>query len=305
MYGQRAPPRVALPELAGTGQEARALKLGAVASIGAQPHVRLQKARSNLAASPERTDALKDITAEFGSLDLDRFAFFFDFDGTLTEIAPRPQEVTLSAEMGRNLVRLVARTHGAVAIITGRNRHELSALVASDMLIAGMHGLDFPGAAVEADPDLPARIAAVRPLLPALETLVSAHPGALLEDKGQGLALHWRGAPDAETALRGAADGVLAELGAGWRLQPGKCVAEIRPVGDDKGTALRRFLALPAFRGRRPIAFGDDLNDQPMLDAAREAGGIAVALGHAAIDGDLRLAGPEALAAWLGERLDA
>jgi len=264
-----------------------------------------KRARSNRDASPERTDALKDITAEFGSLDLDRFAFFFDFDGTLAEIAPRPQEVTLSAQMGRNLARLTARTGGAVAVITGRNRHELAALVAPDTLIAGMHGLDFPGVAVTPDPDLPARIAATRPLLPALETLVAAHPGALLEDKGQGLALHWRGAPEAEAAMQGAAQSVLAELGAGWRLQPGKCVAEIRPVGDDKGSALRRFLALPAFRGRRPIAFGDDLNDQPMLDAAREAGGIAVALGNATIDGDLRLAGPEALAAWLGERLDA
>ena len=39
--------------------------------------------------------ALKDIALQFGSLDLDRHAFFFDFDGTLAELVDDPANVIL------------------------------------------------------------------------------------------------------------------------------------------------------------------------------------------------------------------
>ncbi|WP_167620051.1 trehalose-phosphatase [Paracoccus ravus] len=245
---------------------------------------------------------MKDNVREFGSLDLDRHAFFFDFDGTLAEIAPRPQDVTLGEVMRQNITRLSLRTGGAVAIITGRNRAEITPHLDSEIPVAALHGVDFPGRADVAVAD---RINAIRPLLPPLARLVVRHPGAVLEDKGQGLALHWRAAPSAEGAMVEAAHETLATLGAGWQIQPGKCVAEIRPVGDDKGGALRRFMTIDPFLGRRPVAFGDDLNDLPMLAAARSAGGLAVALGERDLPADIRLSGPAELGDWLERRLEA
>ncbi|WP_155094322.1 trehalose-phosphatase [Paracoccus aestuariivivens] len=246
---------------------------------------------------------MRDIFKDFGSLDLDQHAFFFDFDGTLAEIAPRPQDVSLGFGIRRDILRLSERTNGAVAIITGRNRDEITPHLDATIPIAGLHGVDFPGNA--ADPDLAEKVAAIRPLLPALTDLVATYPGAVLEDKGQGLALHWRGAPSSEAVMLAAANQSLALLGANWRLQLGKSVAEIRPVGDDKGVALRRFMAQPPFADRRPIAFGDDLNDLPMLEAARESGGMAVALGERDLPADIHLSGPAELADWLERRLEA
>ena len=49
----------------------------------------------------------------------------------------------------------------------------------------------------------------------------------------------------------------------------------------------------------------DDLNDLPMLRAAREAGGIAVAMGERDMPADVHLPGPAALALWLERRLAA
>ncbi len=245
---------------------------------------------------------MKDIATAFGSLDLDRHAFFFDFDGTLAEFHPDPAQVTLDLRLRDDLIRLSERTGGAVAVISGRHRWEIAERAGERIPVAGLHGTDFPG-----DPaptaERAAREAAVRPLLPALKTLVEAHPGTILEDKGQGLALHWRAVPDAEPQMLLAIEETLAQLGGGWTIQPGKFVAEIRPAGGDKGTALRRFMAQPAFRDRRPVAFGDDLNDLPMLAAARDLGGIAVALGERDLPADLRLSGPAALAEWLERRL--
>ncbi|MDS9469100.1 trehalose-phosphatase [Paracoccus sp. MBLB3053] len=250
---------------------------------------------------------MKDNPKEFEALDLDAHAFFFDFDGTLADIALHPRDVFLTTELRRSILSLSLRTGGAVAIITGRNRAEIHPHLGEELPVAGLHGVDFPADAEgsAANSDAERRILAVRPLLPALAELVKAHPGALLEDKGQGLALHWRGAPMAEAAMMVAAERTLEQLGQEWSLQPGKCVAEIRPVGGDKGTALLRFMTQPPFEGRRPIAFGDDLNDLPMFEAARSLGGLAVALGERDLPADIRLSGPAELAEWLERRLDA
>lgn len=245
---------------------------------------------------------LKDIAAAFSLLDLDRHAFFFDFDGTLAEFHADPLQVVLETRLRDDLIRLGERTAGAVAIISGRHRWEIAERAGNRIPVAGLHGTDFPGDEIDVA-DHAARVAAVRPLLPALQALVQAHPGTILEDKDQGLALHWRAAPLSEPQMLLAIQDALSRLGDRWSIQLGKFVAEIRPAGGDKGTALRRFMAQPAFQGRKPVAFGDDLNDLPMLDAARELGGIAVVLGERDLPADLRMSGPGELALWLERRL--
>ncbi|MFT4012528.1 MAG: trehalose-phosphatase [Paracoccus sp. (in: a-proteobacteria)] len=246
---------------------------------------------------------VQDIAATLETLDLSRHAFFFDFDGTLAEFSADPADTVLDPRLAHDLLRLSARTGGAVAIITGRGRHEIIGRVGDAIPVAGLHGTDFPDGARPDPADITRRKAAVRPLLADLQALADAHPGAVLEDKGQGLALHWRAAPEAEAPMIKAIARTHAALGPDWQIQPGKFVAELRPSGGNKGTALRRFMRMPPFAGRRPVAFGDDLNDTPMLFAARELGGIAVALGEREMQADHRLSGPRALAQWLERRL--
>lgn len=233
--------------------------------------------------------------------DPDSHGFFFDFDGTLAEIAPRPEDVVLPAALRADLLRLWRRSGGATAALSGRSRAELARHLPPEIATAGLHGWEIEG---RADPPagLGARLDGLRA---SLGRLVARHPGARLEDKTQALALHWRLAPTAEPALMLAAEEALRTLGPDWMLQPGKCVVEIRPRGPDKGDALRHFLTRPPFRGRRPVAFGDDLTDIPMLQAARDAGGLAVAIGPRDLPCDLRLAAPADLALWLKRSLDA
>lgn len=245
---------------------------------------------------------LTDIAAAFSTLDLDRHAFFFDFDGTLADFHADPFQVVLGERLRDDLIRLSQRTGGAVAVITGRHRWEITQRAGDTIPVAGLHGTDFPGDAVDAV-DLSARESAMRPLVQDLQSLIADHPGALLEDKGQGVALHWRDAPKAEPQMLQAIQRTMSQLDDRWIIQPGKFVAEIRPSGGDKGTALRRFMSQPPFQGRIPVAFGDDLNDVPMLAAARALGGIAVSLGERDLAADLRLPGPSELAQWLERRL--
>lgn len=256
----------------------------------------------------KKTIVSEQITPDRLTINPQRDAFFFDFDGTLVDLAPRPDQVVLRPVQARNLAAIVAMTGGALAVLSGRNRADVASFIGDAMPIAGLHGSDFPppvgGAPNDDASDGARRVARLVPLRRRLAGLVAGHPGTMLEDKGQALALHWRQAPHAEAAMMAAAEAALAELGADWLLQPGKCVIEIRPMGENKGDALARFMRWPAFAGRRPLAFGDDLTDIPMMAAARAAGGLAIAIGERDIPADLRLPDPATLAQWLATELD-
>src|ERR1700733_16027311 len=54
-----------------------------------------------------------------------RVAVFLDFDGTLVNIAPLPDEVRLAPETRRVLRRLVRHPRVTLVVISGRRRGEL------------------------------------------------------------------------------------------------------------------------------------------------------------------------------------
>ena len=139
-----------------------------------------------------------------------------------------------------------------------------------------------------------------RDLLARLERL----PGVWLEAKPQGLALHYRQAPDQGVVTRDLMETVLRALGPAYRLQAGKEVLEILPVQASKGAGIRRLMACPPYRGRTPVFVGDDLTDEDGFGAVNALGGISIRVGTG--DGTqarYRLATPAALRDWL-ERLE-
>ena len=139
-----------------------------------------------------------------------------------------------------------------------------------------------------------------RDLLARLERL----PGVWVEAKPQGLALHYRQAPDQAVVTRDLMGAVLQALGPAYRLQAGKEVLEILPAEASKGAGIRRLMAWPPYRGRTPVFAGDDLTDEDGFAAVNALGGISIRVGTG--DGTqarYRLATPAALLDWL-ERLE-
>jgi len=205
-------------------------------------------------------------------------ALFLDIDGTLIDIAPTPDSVVIPPGLPAMLAALHERTGGALALLTGRDLMTVDAMFAPFRLPVGaIHGAllrDGDGRVAGAPPH-PALDAVRR----RLETFATERPTALVEDKGNAIAVHFRLDPslagETEAVVRAAA----AEAGEGLSVQPGKMVFEIRPSGADKGRALAAFMGLPAFRGRRPVAVGDDLTDESMFRVALETGGLALRVG--------------------------
>lgn len=223
-------------------------------------------------------------------------ACFLDVDGTLIDIAETPDR----AQADPALLDLVARLHrrcgGALALVSGRSLADLERRFGGlGVAMAGLHGverLDAQGRRhVHAAPPLPTQT-----LRDALAPLLARHPGLLLEDKGMTLALHYRREPQmAEPVQR-----LMRELaGPGFEVQLGKCVAEIKPAGCSKGTALAEFLSEAPFCGRLPVFVGDDLNDEYAFDEVNRRDGISVKVGAGKSCARYRLADAKAVRRWL------
>jgi trehalose 6-phosphate phosphatase len=230
-------------------------------------------------------------------------ALFLDVDGTLLEIAPRPDLVRVPDGLPSLIVRLSAAREGALALISGRPLAQLDRLFQPwQGAAAGLHGLERRRAdgtldcVVDGD-----SAAALDRLRPQLAALAADGTGLTLEDKGGTLALHYRAAPQREPEIRAAIDALHREIASMLRLITGKMVVEFQPRSADKGRAIAAFLAEPPFLGRRPVFVGDDTTDEDGFAEIRRRGGVAVRVGSigGATAANCRLPSVEAVLAWL------
>lgn len=207
------------------------------------------------------------------------WAYFLDVDGTLAPLASTPSAARVPARAQQVVRALHVRTQGAVALVSGRAIADIDRLFGEPPLpAAGQHGTELrpdPAAATLR----PAGSLELAPVRAALSEFVSRHAGLLLEDKGLSLAIHYRGAPLFEGAVRHAVRAQANALGDGYRIQRGNCVLELTPAGANKGGAIAAFMALAPFRGRLPVFVGDDTTDEDGFKQVNLLAGHSVRVG--------------------------
>jgi trehalose 6-phosphate phosphatase len=201
-----------------------------------------------------------------------RAALMLDMDGTLIDLAPTPDAVVVAPGLPESLVALREALDGALAIVTGRPVETVDRLFGDAVgAVAGEHGGAFRyavGGAIERL-DLPSPPV---PWLEAAEALVGSFPGALLELKARGFALHYRQAPAAKEVFRTALLALLATA-PGFELHPAHMLWEVRPRGADKGGAVVTLMQRAPFSGRIPVFIGDDVTDEDGMRECRKMGG--------------------------------
>lgn len=228
----------------------------------------------------------------------DDWALFLDVDGCLLELADAPDEVTVPPPLPGLLERLADRLDGALALVSGRALASLDTLFAPlQLTAAGLHGLERRS--LVATVPAPPRSAALESVHEEARSLADGFPGAIVEDKGAALGLHWRRAPHAAGTLRAFAEAALPRL-PGYRLQHGDHVVELRPAEGDKGAAIRALLDEPPFRGRVPVFAGDDITDESGFAIVNALGGVSVLVGDRTPSAaHFGLRDPAAVRAWL------
>ncbi|WP_411909266.1 trehalose-phosphatase [Mesorhizobium sp. AD1-1] len=202
------------------------------------------------------------------------WALFLDIDGTLLEHAEHPDAVSVSDELRSLLQGLDRKLNGALAFVTGRSVAAVDHLFQPLKLrAAGLYGLEhrlLPNDDVEVA-DEPADISAL-----ADEIEAELGRGAYIERKGRVLAIHTRAAPHLLPRATQLVEQALATLPKGYRVVPGNAGVELLPLEAAKGAAIRRFMEIAPFTGRRPVFLGDDTSDENGFEAVNDAGGISI-----------------------------
>jgi len=229
-------------------------------------------------------------------------AIFFDFDGTLVDLAPRPDDVRVGSAVPDLLARLAALLGGAVGVVSGRPVAQIDDhLQPLRLPVAGVHGAERRGT------DGFLRRIAVPDLAPArdlAEALVSRHPSLLLEVKPGALAVHYRQAELLEDEVLSTMIVAQSRVD-GMAVMRGKKVVELRPRRAGKGEAVRAFLAEWPFRHRRPWFFGDDVTDESAFEAVLALGGVAVKVGEGETLATCRLGRPLDVHGWIENSIGA
>jgi len=195
-----------------------------------------------------------------------RLLVALDFDGTLSAIAPTPDEAVLEPSTRRLLGALARRPDTKVAIISGRSIEDLREKVGlSGLYYAGNHGLEIDGPGIRWAH--PCAVGLDLTIREALEEQLRDIPGVLIEHKRLGVAVHYRGVhPKHHGRLRLRMRADLFDSPARYRLMRGKKTFDFRlDVPWDKGHALRAIRR--TLKGAWTAVFvGDDVTDEEAFE---------------------------------------
>jgi trehalose 6-phosphate phosphatase len=228
------------------------------------------------------------------------WALFLDIDGTILDIAPTPDAVTVPPDLPLALQEAANALGGAVALVSGRSVPWIDRVFAPLKLpTAGQHGAELrlaagaPVRAVAAPDDL-------NPIRRRIEGTIKDWPGVVLEPKSFGIGVHYRLAPERGDEVRFLLEEIATDAGGRYELLPGKMLIELKPCGPTKGRVVAAFMATAPFAGRIPVFIGDDRTDEHGFKEVLARGGHAVQVGPGVSTvASSFAANPAALRSWL------
>jgi trehalose-phosphatase len=207
---------------------------------------------------------------------------FLDYDGTLTPIVSTPEKAFISQEVKELLNELSKSPTCKLAIISGRSLGDIKALVGlKDIIYAGNHGLEIEGPKIKFESQVPPRLKSIiRNIATDIQKQLSGIKGALIEDKGLTLSIHYRLVDKKDLP---AFEKIISEVTNPYtvrdkiKVNSGKKVYEIKPpVKGNKGKVILWLLARQQFisgeKNVLPIYIGDDITDEDAFKALKRKG---------------------------------
>ncbi len=229
-----------------------------------------------------------------------------DFDGTLAPLDPDPRRAAMPQRTREALERLSHHPGCHAAILSSRALDDLWPRVGIDgVFCAGCSGLETRDEQGLRETHASGAVAMPPSLLSELESWCERFPGARLERQVNSCTLFFSAV----------AVSLQPAFGAGVRRRvhphlPNVCLVhgrtgfEVRPAGGwDKAMALERWLEPQWSDSSLVFYFGDDTRDEPVHEAVRKRGGVAVAVGRLVSHAEFVLPGPEEMT-WFLEWLD-
>ena len=239
---------------------------------------------------------------------------FLDYDGTLAEFAPTPDDILPDPSLIYLLGKLRSHPSIQVSVISGRRLSHIHALLPIEgILLAGTYGIEILTPVGKRVNRLDFH--QIRPTLEAIkplwEKLIISHKGFYLEDKGWSLALHARYAePEFAEEIIDQAKSIakpsLADK-ALFRILGGNKFLEVAPRLANKGYAIEYLLTEDPLKGALSIFIGDDDKDEEAFDVILNNRGVAIKVSPHACEtrAQLRLESTEIVRQWLNTLLQS
>jgi trehalose 6-phosphate phosphatase len=227
------------------------------------------------------------------------WALFLDIDGTLLDIAERPDLVRVPPELISDLERVSGALGGALALVSGRAISWIDGAFRPLRLpVAGQQGSEIR---LEEDGPIVTTVAANLDKVRARLRPLDGVEGIEIEDKGLTIAAHYRRAHERVAFAKALIESARANLETDIEMIPGRLVYELKARSVNKGTAVARLADTPAFSRRMPVYVGDDHTDEYGFQEVLARGGIAVQVGPSqAPPGCLWIESPSEMRRWLG-----
>jgi len=225
-------------------------------------------------------DDKDNIIEEVGSQD--HRAFFLDYDGTLTPIVKDPSKAYLAPHHREVIASLLHDERNFVSIISGRTIEQLRGFIGlGGLVLAGNHGMEIAGPNISYVNEGALRAKSLlRDIAEVLKQKLTDLEGAIVEDKGLTVSVHYRMVPvKYHPSFKRLFYREIGKFLASKRISVtrGKRILEVRPnVVWDKGSAVKwilNFLSNYLLEGNPyPIYMGDDETDEDAFRALRGRG---------------------------------
>ena len=216
-----------------------------------------------------------------------------DFDGTLSEIAPCPEDAVLLPGMRSLLLSLAQQANTRVSIVSGRSLVDLKAVtqLAEPIFLIGSHGAELEFAiSYRLNSNQKALLCCLQHTL---ELLVRKVDGAHIECKPYSIAVHVRRASsiDAQHVLRAVKEG--PGVWPGVVCLDGKEIVELSVYRADKGQAITLLRKHVGDR-HKVIYIGDDKTDEHAFATLRSHD-IGVKVGEGSSVAEYRVDCPQSV----------
>lgn len=199
-------------------------------------------------------------------------AIITDIDGTISEIAPIPEDAYVDDSIRKELVNLKEKFK-LVGVVSGRSALNAREMVGVEgLLYVGNHGLEFlKDDELHMLPEVKKYLPKIRETCSSLESSdLSRLNGLRFEDKGICFCIHYRLSDDPENARRKILknlqdDPQCNEL----KISEGRRIVELKPpVSCDKGTILENIIE--EYNLEKVIYLGDDITDLDAFNKLKE-----------------------------------
>ncbi|MCJ7661916.1 MAG: trehalose-phosphatase [Anaerolineales bacterium] len=234
---------------------------------------------------------------------------FLDYDGTLADFAPTPDDVYPDPEVIELITQISQQPSVNTAIISGRRLTQIQTLLPGEGIwFAGTYGIELQSP----EGKLIHRLSyeEIRPTIenikPIWKNILNKHAGFYLEDKGWSLAIHTKDVPHLEakviltTAREKAATLIVHSP---FRLLGGDRFLEIAPIKANKANAVEYLMGKNNLTDFYSVYIGDDDKDEQAFSIIKKHGGVAILVSTEPSKtlADFRLQNPQSVLQWLRE----